>query len=58
MSFIVELRELIKWVDETGPVLSKEDVLDGARTRALSILYKFVAFPHCENFSLMMESGL
>jgi hypothetical protein len=55
MSFVVELRELIRWIDETGPSLSKEDVLDGVRVRAVSLMQRFIAFPHCENFSLMPE---
>lgn len=55
MSFVVELRELIRWIDETGPTLSKEDVLDGVRVRAVSLMQRFIAFPHCENFSLMPE---
>ena len=55
MSFVVELRELIRWIDETGPSLSKEDVLDGVRVRAVSLMQRFIVFPHCENFSLMPE---
>jgi len=56
MTFIYELRDLIRWIDEDAQYLDQSDVLDGARTRAVSILQKFVAFPHCENFSLMPEA--
>ena len=56
MTFVHELRDFIKWVDDEAHHLSKEDALDGARTRALSLLHAFVAYPQCDNFSLMQES--
>jgi hypothetical protein len=57
MGFVMELRQMIEWIDGEAAHLSKADVLDGARTRALSVLQKFVAYPHCNNFSLMMEGS-
>jgi len=55
MSFVHELRDMIRWIDTEAQLLEKEDVLDGARVRALTILQKFVAYPHCNNFSLMPD---
>lgn len=55
MTFIHELRDLIRWIDDDAQYLESQDIRDGARTRALSILQKFVAYPHCNNFSLMQE---
>ena len=55
MTFIVKLTDTIKWIDEDAPRLSREDVLDGVRTRLIDITHKFVAYPHCANFSLMPE---
>jgi hypothetical protein len=56
MSFVLELRELIRWVDEDAPHMEKEDMIDGMRIRALTLLQKFVAYPHCDNFSLMADA--
>lgn len=56
MSFIHEIRDLIRWLDEDAQHLGHEDVVDGARVRAVAILQKFVAYPHCNNFSLMPEA--
>ncbi len=55
MTFIVKLTDTIKWIDEDAPRLTREDVLDGVRTRLVDIVHKFVAYPHCANFSLMPE---
>ena len=55
MTFIVNLTDTIKWIDEDAPGLSREDVLDGVRARLVDITHKFVAYPHCANFSLMPE---
>ena len=55
MTFIVNLTDTIKWIDEDAQGLSREDVLDGVRARLVDITHKFVAYPHCANFSLMPE---
>lgn len=56
MTYLVDLRDMVRWLDEDAARLDKADVLDGARVRALDLIHKFLAFPHCENFSLMPDS--
>ena len=53
MTFITQLMSTIKWIDEEAPQLSREDVLDHVRAQLVDITHKFVAYPHCANFSLM-----
>ena len=55
MTFIHALTDTINWIDNEAPELSNKDVLDGVRTRLIGITHKFVAYPHCANFSLMPE---
>ena len=55
MTFITHLMSTIKWIDEEAPKLSREDVLDHVRVQLVDIAHKFVAYPHCANFSLMPE---
>ena len=57
MSFLLDLRDFVHWLDRDARLLSKEDVVDGARVRLLTLIHKFLAFPHCSNFSLMPEGG-
>ena len=57
MTFIVQLMDTIKWIDEDASGLSREDILDKVRARLVDITHKFVAYPHCANFSLMPEGG-
>lgn len=45
------------WVDNEARLLSKDDLLDGFRNRVLELTRDFVAYPHCENFSLMPPSS-
>ena len=53
MTFLLDLRELVRWIDSDAKLLSKDDLLDGARIRALSMIHKFLAYPHCDNFALL-----
>ncbi len=55
MTFLLELREMVRWIDTEAQHLDKEDVLDGARIRALALIHKFLAYPHCNNLALMPE---
>ena len=57
MTFIHQLMDTIKWIDEEAHLLSREDVLDKVRARLVDITHAFVAYPHCANFSLMPEGG-
>jgi hypothetical protein len=54
-SFIEELQAAIRWTHEDAERLSREDLLDGARARFVALAQRFVAYPHCSNFSLMPE---
>jgi hypothetical protein len=52
-TFIHQIQNLIDWIDTEAPHLDKEAVLSSVRIRVLVMAKKFVAFPHCHNFSLM-----
>ena len=43
--------------DSDAVHMDKEAILDGVRVRVLVMAQKFVAFPHCHNFSLMPSSA-
>ena len=57
MTFLLDLRDLVRWLDRDAKSLSKEDVVDGVRVRVLTLIHKFLAYPHCSNFSLMPEGA-
>ena len=52
-SFVEQLQNMINWIDTEAPGLSKEDALDSMKIRVLVLAKKFIAYPHCHNFSLM-----
>jgi hypothetical protein len=52
-SFVYQIQSLLEWVDGAALHLTKEEILDSMRVRTLVLAQKFIAFPHCENFSLM-----
>jgi hypothetical protein len=54
-SYIEDLQAAIQWTHEEAEHLSKEALLDGARARFVALAQRFVAYPHCSNFSLMPE---
>lgn len=54
---LTQIQNLISWIDNEGSMLDAEDVRDHVRVHLLLILQKFIAYPHCENFSLMPEPG-
>lgn len=56
MSFLEDLKEMLQWLDRDAQLLESSDIIDGTRLRTLRILQRFVAYPHCQNFSLMPES--
>jgi hypothetical protein len=55
--FAKKLQTIMLWLDNDARRLSKDDLLDGFRTRVLELTRDFVAYPHCENFSLMPPSS-
>ena len=51
--FVDHLQNMIQWIDSEAQQLSKEDILDTVKARMLRMAKKFIAYPHCNNFSLM-----
>ena len=56
-SFVKQMQNFMEWVDNDAQFLSKEQILDGVKIRALLLAKKFIAYPHCQNFSLMPAAG-
>ena len=52
-TFVQQIQNLVEWIDTEAVHMDKEAILDGVRVRVLVMAQKFVAFPHCHNFSLM-----
>lgn len=52
-TFVQMIQNLVEWVDTEAIHMDKEAILDSMRVRVLVLAQKFVAFPHCHNFSLM-----
>ena len=56
--FPQELQSLLTWIDTDATRLDKEQLRDAFRVRVLCLMEKFIAYPHCSNFSLMPDEGL
>ena len=54
-TFVHQIQNLVEWIDTDARGLRKEEILDGVRIRALVLAKKFIAYPHCQNFSLMQQ---
>ena len=54
-TMVQQIQNLIDWVDTDAVHLDKSAVLDGVRVRVLVLAKKFIAYPHCNNFSLMPQ---
>ena len=52
-SFVHQIQSLLEWIDGPATHLTSENILDCMRVRVLVLAKKFIAYPHCENFSLM-----
>ena len=57
-SFVQQIQNLIDWIDNEAPHVDKQAILDSVRIRVLVMAKKFVAFPHCHNFSLMANPSV
>ena len=57
-TFVHQIQNLISWVDSDAQHLTKEELLDSIKIRILVLAKKFIAFPHCQNFSLMQQQQL
>ena len=54
-TFVHQIQNLIDWIDNDAKNLRKDEILDGVKIRALVLAKKFIAYPHCQNFSLMPQ---
>ena len=54
-TFVHQIQNLIAWIDNDAPHMTKEEIIDSMRIRVLVLAKKFIAFPHCHNFSLMQQ---
>ena len=54
-TMVQQIQNLIDWIDSDAVHLDKATVLDGVRVRVLVLAKKFIAYPHCHNFSLMPQ---
>lgn len=54
-TMVHQIQNLVDWIDTDAVHLDKEAVLDGVRVRVLVLAKKFIAYPHCNNFSLMPQ---
>lgn len=52
-SFVHQIQSMIEWLDGPATLLTRDDIIDAVKVRVLVMARKFIAFPHCENFSLM-----
>jgi hypothetical protein len=57
-TFVQQIQNLITWVDTDARFMEKADILDSIRIRVLVLAKKFIAFPHCNNFSLMQQPAM
>ena len=54
-TFVHQMQNLMAWIDSDAMHLTKDEILDGVRIRVLVMARKFIAYPHCHNFSLMPQ---
>jgi hypothetical protein len=54
-TFVHQIQNLINWIDSDARHLTNEELLDSIKIRVLVLAKKFIAFPHCQNFSLMPQ---
>ena len=54
-TFVHQIQNLVNWIDGDACHLTKEELIDSIKIRILVLAKKFIAFPHCHNFSLMQQ---
>jgi hypothetical protein len=54
-TFMHQMQNMMAWIDSDARHLTKDEILDGIRIRVLVMAKKFIAYPHCHNFSLMPQ---
>ncbi len=54
-TFVHQMQSIMAWIDTDARHLTKEEILDSVRIRVVVMAKKFIAYPHCHNFSLMQQ---
>ena len=54
-TFVQQMQNIMEWIDTDAKHLTKEEILDSVRIRVVVMAKKFIAYPHCHNFSLMQQ---
>ena len=54
-TFVQQIQNLMTWIDTDAKHLTKEEIIDSVRIRVIVMAKKFIAYPHCHNFSLMQQ---
>jgi hypothetical protein len=54
-TFVQQMQNLMAWIDSDAQHLTKEEIIDGVHIRVVVMAKKFIAYPHCHNFSLMQQ---
>jgi hypothetical protein len=52
-NFIEEIQALNRWLDDEAQTMSREDIIDKVKVALISIVQRFLSYPHCSNFALM-----
>jgi uncharacterized protein YggT (Ycf19 family) len=55
-SYIMELRNLMTWVEDDSEHLTKEEIIEKIKDSLLRLMQRFLAYPHGTNFALMPQS--
>ena len=51
--FATRLQDIMRWIDdEDTKRLNEPELRDAFRSRILQLTRDFIAYPHCENFSI------
>lgn len=53
MTYIEELQQFYTWINENASHESKEQIIDTTKMKVMSLIQSLVAFPQCDNFSLL-----
>jgi hypothetical protein len=54
-NFIEEIQLLHAWLDTEAQLLTREDIIDKVKVALISMVQRFLSYPHCSNFALMPQ---